>query len=54
MWHNMKFTSNLASSAAHLAMLPVTLGLWSMAFSGYDVTTETCEIENSGAASLMQ
>jgi hypothetical protein len=25
---------------AHLAMLPVVLGLLSMTFSGYDVTTE--------------
>jgi hypothetical protein len=39
-WRSMKSSSNLASSTAHLAMLSVTLGLWSTTLSEYEVTTE--------------
>jgi hypothetical protein len=35
-----KSSSNSGSSTAHLAMFLVAFGLWSMTFSGYDVTTE--------------
>jgi hypothetical protein len=39
-WRDMKSNSNSDSSTAHLAILPVALGLWSMALSGYEVTTK--------------
>jgi hypothetical protein len=39
-WCGTKFSSNSANSAAHLAILPVALGLWSTALNRYEVTTE--------------
>jgi hypothetical protein len=39
-WRDAKSILNSANSDAHLAILPVALGLWSMALSGYEDTTE--------------
>jgi hypothetical protein len=39
-WHDAKSSSNSANSTAHLAILSVTLGLWSTALSGYEDTTK--------------
>jgi hypothetical protein len=39
-WRSTKSNSNSANSAAHLAILLVTLGLQRMALSGYEVTTK--------------
>jgi hypothetical protein len=39
-WHCTKSSSNSANSAAHLAILPVALGLRRMALIGFEVTTE--------------
>jgi hypothetical protein len=40
-WRGWKSSWNSASSAAHLAMLPVALELWRMALNGKEVTTTT-------------
>jgi hypothetical protein len=40
-WQGWKSSWNSASSAAHLAMLPVALELWRMALHGKEVTTTT-------------
>jgi hypothetical protein len=39
-WCDAKYSSNSANSDAHLAILPVAFGLWSMALGGYEDTTE--------------
>jgi hypothetical protein len=40
-WCDWKSSWNSASSAAHLAMLPMALELWRMALNGKEVTTMT-------------
>jgi hypothetical protein len=40
-WRGWKSSWNSASSAAHLAMLPVVLELWRMSLNRKEVTTMT-------------